>query len=100
MRFSGDHATAFTARSTSRSHAGSAPGASRTTTPIRDRRRNGAVMIRQPPGRTAVRVGRQAKRAGPRRLAPSDRCCGEMSCRRATSDTIAPGDRIPLRSVP
>jgi hypothetical protein len=29
-------------------------------------------MIRQPRGRTAVRVGRQAKRAGPRRLAPSE----------------------------
>jgi hypothetical protein len=44
-------------------------------------------------------VGRQDEHPGTRRLAPHERCCGEMPCRRATSDTTAPGD-IPLRHDP
>ena len=51
-----------------------------------------------PRGRTAVPCRPASSVRRPLRQA--NRCCGEMSCRRATSDTTRPAHRIPLRSVP
>src|SRR5215472_10537737 len=102
-RRSRDHEAALTARSTSRSHTGSTPTAARTTAPpismliVVELR--AAASVPGPAPRSSVTTGtnRGASSAGrlstPLRAAlrHTNRCCGEMPCRRATSDTTAPG---------
>src|SRR5580704_1682681 len=98
-----NHVAAFTARNTSRSQAKSPPGATRTTAlPI------SIVIAGQPwadapdiipSWRSSVTTGTNSgvssagKLSKPLRAAlrQANRCCAEMSCRRATSDTTAPG---------
>src|SRR6516225_3709951 len=96
-----DHVAALTARSTSSSHAGSTPTAARTTAPAISM----AIVVELraiasapgPAPRNSVTTGTKsgASLAGstPARAAlrQTKRCWGEMPCRRATSDTTAPG---------
>jgi hypothetical protein len=99
-RRSRDHVAAFTARSASRRQTRSTPWAARTTTPpisIVIPSRAGVVVV-TPSRRCSITTGTNigASSAGklskPARAAlrQANRCCGEMSCRRATSDTTAP----------
>ncbi|MHC2664069.1 hypothetical protein ACVINX_004854 [Bradyrhizobium diazoefficiens] len=102
-RRSRDHVVALTARSTSRSQAGSTPAAARTTAspismliviPFRV-----AASTHIPAGRSSDTTGTKSgassagKLSRPARAAlrQANRCCGERSCRRATSDTTVPG---------
>ena len=83
-----DHVAALTARSTSRSQAGSTPATARTTAPPdldADRRRAPHRRFRARPSATRLRhhrneewrlVGRQAERAGTRCLAPCEQMLG------------------------
>src|SRR5215204_1454006 len=96
-----DHVAAFTARSTSRSHAGSTPRAARTTAPpISMVITPGLSASRIPrPPRNSVTTGTNSGAAAAGKLSrplraalrQADRCWGEMSCRRAISETTAPG---------
>src|SRR5246500_5243977 len=102
-RRSRDHVAALTARSTSRSHAGSTPTAARTTAPpismliVIELRVDASVPSPAPRSSVTTGTKRGASSAGrlstPARAAlrHTKRCCGEMPCRRATSDTTAPG---------
>src|ERR1700681_3580530 len=98
-----DHVAALTARSTSRSHTGSTPAAARTTAPpismviVVELRVAASAAV--PAGRGSVTTGTNSGPSSAGRLnSPAraalrqpNRCCGDMSCRRATSDTTAPG---------
>src|SRR4051794_3395457 len=98
-----DHVAAFTARSTSRSQPRSTPRSARTTAPA-------ISMVITPETVTPTAAATSSSRASltigtnigtssagnvskPARAAlrQPNRCCGDMSCRRATSDTTAPG---------
>src|ERR1700680_1104058 len=98
-RRSRDHIAALTARSTSRSHTGSTPAATRTTAPpismvivvefrVTASARRGSVTTGTNSGASSAgRLSKPARAA----LRQPNRCCGEIPCRRATSDTTAPG---------
>src|SRR5215472_284679 len=100
-RRSPNHVAAFTARSTSRSHAGSALRATRTTAPpismviklersapdIPPSPRNSVTTGTNSGAASAGKLSRPPRAA----LRQANRCWGEMSCRRATSETMAPG---------
>src|SRR5215467_5678687 len=100
-RRSRNHVAAFTARNTSRSHAGSAPRATRTTAPpisivitlglsapgIPPSPRNSVTTGTNSGAASAGKLSRPPRAA----LRQANRCWGEMSCRRATCDTMAPG---------
>src|ERR1700747_630182 len=108
-RRSRNHVAAFTARSTSRSHAGSAPRATRTTaSPISMVITLGLSAPGIPPSpRNSVTTGTNSGAASAGKLSTppraalrqANRCWGEMSCRRATSETMAPGAKDP-RNAP
>src|ERR1700757_1114441 len=98
-----DHVAALTARSTSRSHAGSTPTAARTTAPPISMliviELSVAASAAGPTPRSSVTTGTKSGASSAGRLSTparaalrhTKRCCGEMPCRRATSDTTAPG---------
>src|ERR1700751_4447090 len=101
-RRSRDHVAALTARSTSRSHAGSTPTAARTTDPpismliVVELR--AAASAAGPAPRSSVTTGTKSGASSAGRLSTparaalrhTKRCCGEMPCRRATSGTTPP----------
>src|SRR6516162_7438012 len=102
-RRSRDHVAALTARNTSRSHVGSTPTAARTTAPpismliVVELR--AAASVPGPALRSSVTTGTKSGASSAGRLSTparaalrhTKRCCGDMPCRRATSDTTAPG---------
>ena len=97
-----DHVAAFTARRTSRSQPRSTPGSARTAAPAISItiEPTGCPTVRAAPGpptavTTGTNIGEPAagrtKRPARAALRHANRCCGVMSCRRATSDATAPG---------
>ena len=102
-RRSRDHVAALTARSTSRSHAGSTPTAARTTAPpismLIVTERCVAASAPRPAPRSSVTTGTNSGASSAGRLSSPARaalrqpnnCCGVRPRRRATSDTTAPG---------
>src|SRR6201987_536144 len=102
-RRSRDHVAALTARSTSRSHAGSTPTAARTTAPPISMliviELSVAASLRGPAPPSSVTTGTKSGASSAGRLSTparaalrhTKRCCGEIPCRRATPDTTPPG---------
>src|SRR5215472_16012464 len=110
-RRSRDHEAALTARSTSRSHTGSTPTAARTTAPpismliVVELRV--AASVPDPAPRSSVTTGTNKSASSAGRLSTPlraalrhmNRCCGEMPCRRATSDTPGACDTATIRPL-
>jgi hypothetical protein len=94
-----DHVAAFTARSTSRSQPTSTPRSTRITTPAISIAIDPAWSVTAPFLSVAATTGTNigAASAGRTRrpvraaLRHANKCCGVMSCRRATSETTVPG---------